>query len=156
MGSAQLDALDYAIVYRLQEDGRRALTEIADDLEVADNTVRNRIKGLEEAGVITGYQATVDYDVADVQHHYAFTCTARVSKREQLARRARDHADVTEVITLMTGTDNVIIVGAGRRKGDISRLARGLDELGLTIEREHLVWSHERQPYSGFRLEENL
>jgi len=64
-----------------------SITDIADAVDVSDNTVRNRINALEEQGAITGYRATVDYDVAGVQHYYIFVCSARVSEREHLIRR---------------------------------------------------------------------
>lgn len=156
MESSQLDTVDYAILYHLQEDGRQAITDIADELEVADNTVRNRLHDLEEEGVINGYQVNVNYDRAGVQHHYMFVCTARVSNRESLAQEARAFPDVTEVITLMTGTHNVYIIGGANEKDEISNLAFNIDDLGLNIEREHLIRDHVRQPFGGFQLENNL
>lgn len=156
MDSSQLDAVDYAILYHLQDDGRQAITDIADELQVADNTVHNRLRDLEEQGVIEGYQANVNYDRADIQHHYMFVCTARVSRRESLAREARAFPDVTEVITLMTGKNNVYIIGSATEKDEISDLAYNIDDLGLSIEQEHLIRDHVRQPFGRFQLEENL
>lgn len=150
MSSASLDDLDRAVLHHLQEDARRAVTDIADDLDVSDNTVRNRMQAMEEAGVIGGYRVEVDYDVADVQHYYMFVCSARVSEREALAAEAREYPRVTEVITLMTGNHNVLVIGASEGKDEISDLASAIDELGLTVEREHLIRDHVRQPYSGF------
>lgn len=156
MESAQLDAVDYAILNHLQRDGRRAITDIADELDVADNTVRNRVQNLEEEGVIEGYQANVNYDRAGVQHHYLFVCSARVSERESLAQQARELSDVTEVITLMTGKRNVHVIGSGNVKDAITDLAYDIDDIGLTIEGEYLIRDHVRQPYGGFRTTEHL
>lgn len=156
MGSPPHDAIDRAILHYLQADGRTPITDIADELDVADNTVRNRITKLENEGVIEGYQVNVDYDEAGVQHYYMFSCTARISEREHLAEEAKEHDGVVEVITLMTGRENVLIIAAGSQKDDMTALANELDMIGLVIEREHLVREHDRQPYSGFRLECNL
>lgn len=156
MDSSKFDAVDYAILYQLQEDGRRAITDIADELEVADNTVRNRVQALEEKGVIEGYQVNVDYDRANIQHHYMFICSARVSERESLAQQAQEFSEVTEVITLMTGTRNVYIIGSANRKDDISNLAYEIDKLGLEIKHEHLIRDHVRHAFGGFQLEANL
>ena len=153
MGCDGSDRLDRAILYHLQSDARTPITDIADAVDVSDNTVRNRIQSLEDRGVITGYRATVDYDEAGIRHYYMFICSARVSERESLAEQARQQPSVTEVITLMTGTYNVDVVAAGNEKRDISDVARNLDTLGLEIEREHLVWRHDRQPFSGFELD---
>lgn len=87
-----------------------------------------------------------------IQHYYLFACTARVSERERLAEEARQHADVVEVITLMTGRKNIIVLAAATQKDDVS----DLDERGLDIEDEHLIRRHHRQPLGRLHLEENL
>lgn len=156
MESSSLDTVDQAILFYLQQDGRRPLTEIADAVNVSDNTVRNRIQAMEDEGVISGYHVNVNYDTADIQHHYVFVCTARVSKREQLAADVRDLPGVLEVTTLMTGTTNILIEAAARDKDAITELAYEIDELGLTIEHENLIREQFRQPFSGFRPPETL
>lgn len=156
MRDSQLDEIDSAILYYLQEDGRRAVTEIADEINVADNTVRNRMQAMDESGVISGYSVVVDYDAAGVQHHYMFVCSARVSKREELAAEARELPNVLEVITLMTGNYNVFLIGSCSDKHEITDLARTLDEIGLDIEREHLIHDYIRQAHSGFSPPDHL
>ncbi len=47
-----LDDLDFAILSQLQEDGRRPFSEIARNLDVAVNTVRNRIARMVENGTL--------------------------------------------------------------------------------------------------------
>lgn len=156
MSDSTLDEIDRAILFYLQEDGRRAVTEIADRINVADNTVRNRIQAMEESGVIAGYSVDVDYNAAGVQHHYMFVCSTRVSQREELAAEARKLPNVIEVITLMTGNHNVFLIGSCSDKDEISHLAHTLDELGLHIEREHLIYDHIRQAHSGFSPPDHL
>lgn len=156
MDGSALDAVDRAILYHLQQNARRSITDIADSVNVADNTVRNRIQAMEEEGIIEGYSVDIDYDRADVQHYYLFVCTARVSEREQLAADAQQYSGVVEVLTLMTGTHNVYILAAGSQKDDITQLAYDLDDLGLRVDHEHLVREQTQQPFSGFELERNL
>jgi Lrp/AsnC family transcriptional regulator for asnA, asnC and gidA len=47
-----VDSLDQAIVERLQLDGRRPYTEIAQELNVSEGTVRNRVARLVEDQVL--------------------------------------------------------------------------------------------------------
>lgn len=150
MDEDELDAIDRGILYHLQEDGRRPITDIADALDVADNTVRNRMQDMEDAGVIRGYTVDVDYSAAGVEHHYVFVCSTRVRDRERFAAEIRSLPGVVEVLTLMTGTHNLYVLGAGQRKDDITELAYAIDELGPTIEREFLVRDHVKQAFSGF------
>lgn len=156
MNGSTIDAVDRAIIYHLQENARKPITDIADAVNVADNTVRNRIQKLEDEGIIRGYTATVDYDKANVQHYYIFICTARVSEREELAEEARKHSSIVEVLTLMTGTNNIYVLGVGTRKDDMTNLAYSLDNLGLRIDHEHLIRDHVHEPFDGFRLEQNI
>lgn len=156
MPPSPLDTVDWAILHHLQEDARQPVTAIADAVNLADNTVRNRIEKLEEAGIIEGYQANINYDAAAVEHHYVFICTARVGERERLADEVRQLPGVVEVLTLMTGRRNVHIIGVGSAKDDMTELAYKVDDLGLAIEWEHLVRDHYRQPFEGFQLDRNL
>jgi DNA-binding Lrp family transcriptional regulator len=55
-----LDELDAAIIDELQRDARRPTTQIARELGHPTATVRDRIKRLEDRGVIQGYTAVVD------------------------------------------------------------------------------------------------
>lgn len=55
-----MDALDYRIVDLLQRDGRATQLEIARTVGLSQPAVAERIRKLEERGVITGFVARVD------------------------------------------------------------------------------------------------
>jgi DNA-binding Lrp family transcriptional regulator len=153
---SSLDAVDQQILYYLQADSRTPVTTIAEELNVSDNTVRNRIRKLEESGVIEGYSIQINYDHADIPHYYVFICTVRVSEREQVAKRAEDVPGVLEVMTVMTGTGNIHIRAAAVDKHEITQIAQRLDEMGLTVEQEHLIWSNTYKPFTLFGLDETV
>ena len=44
------DALNRDIIRALQEDGRRPFADIANELDVSEGTIRNRVNGMREAG----------------------------------------------------------------------------------------------------------
>lgn len=156
MDDPSLDAVDRAILYHLQRNARKPITDIADAVNMADNTVRNRIQEMEDTGVIEGYSVDIDYDRAGVQHYYVFVCSARVSEREQLVDEARQFPGVVEVLTLMTGSKNVYVLGAGSGKDDITQLAYDLDELGLEVNDEYLIRDHVHKAFEEFRLDRDL
>ena len=153
MSSVDIDDINRGIIHLLQKDSRTPLTDIADHVDVSDNTVRNRIQKLEDAGVIEGYTTQINYEAAGLEHYYIFICTVRVGNREELAERAIDFPGVIDVRTFMTGEQNVHITAAKGSKQEITDLAYQIDNAGLRIDREHLIWSHSRRPSSEFTPE---
>jgi DNA-binding Lrp family transcriptional regulator len=135
----ELDAVDEHILAVLQRDGRATMTELAKGLDVSANTVRNRIRAMEAAGIIEGYTAVVDYHAAEFPLHYQFTCTASIRERSRLADAALAIPGVLGVRELMTGQRNVLIEAVGEDRDDITRIAEELDELGLEVVEEALV-----------------
>ena len=59
----QLDEVDKKILSILMKDGKRIYAEIGAAVYVSGGTVHSRIKKMEEAGIIKGYQAMVDYEL---------------------------------------------------------------------------------------------
>lgn len=55
-----LDRIDLKILFILQNDGRRRLADIADEVDLSAPAVMERVKKLEAAGVIRGYHALLD------------------------------------------------------------------------------------------------
>jgi Lrp/AsnC family transcriptional regulator, leucine-responsive regulatory protein len=55
-----LDHIDLKILSILQNDGRRRLADIAEDVALSAPAVMERVKKLEASGVIRGYQALLD------------------------------------------------------------------------------------------------
>jgi Lrp/AsnC family transcriptional regulator, leucine-responsive regulatory protein len=54
------DAIDLQILSTLQEHGRIALTKLAEQVGLSAPSVIDRVKKLEDIGIITGYHAEVD------------------------------------------------------------------------------------------------
>ncbi|MEU6210727.1 Lrp/AsnC family transcriptional regulator [Streptomyces sp. JL4002] len=54
------DATDWRILDALQRDGRASFTELARSVSMSASAVTERVRRLEEAGIITGYTAVVD------------------------------------------------------------------------------------------------
>ena len=55
-----LDAIDCKILVELQKDGRESASNIAEKVRVSVPTITERIRKLQDSGVITGFQAVVD------------------------------------------------------------------------------------------------
>lgn len=62
MPNLKLDAFDRKILEALQRDGRLSNVQLADEIGLSASPCLRRVRLLEEAGVIRGYQATLDRD----------------------------------------------------------------------------------------------
>ncbi|MGW2816922.1 Lrp/AsnC family transcriptional regulator [Streptomyces sp. NPDC001415] len=56
------DATDWRILEALQQDGRATFAELARTVSMSASAVTERVRRLEEAGVIAGYTAVVDQE----------------------------------------------------------------------------------------------
>jgi Lrp/AsnC family transcriptional regulator, leucine-responsive regulatory protein len=60
MTATSLDATDWRILAVLQRDGRASYAELAREVSMSASAVTERVRRLEETGVISGYTAVVD------------------------------------------------------------------------------------------------
>jgi len=149
--SYRIDEIDERILYHLAEDARNTTaTEIAETVDVTPVTIRHRIKQLEEHGIIDGYTASIDYELAGEKIRHQFTCTAPVERRRELAAEALSVSGVIDVSVLLSGTRNLVVVAVGDDTDDTARITRELAELGLDIDREDIVQSTVSQPYQPY------
>ncbi|GAA2075282.1 Lrp/AsnC family transcriptional regulator [Streptomyces albiaxialis] len=62
MAADSLDETDIRILEALQRDGRASYTELARAVSMSASAVTERVRRLEESGVISGYTAVVDVE----------------------------------------------------------------------------------------------
>ncbi|MBT2619115.1 MULTISPECIES: Lrp/AsnC family transcriptional regulator [unclassified Bacillus (in: firmicutes)] len=55
-----MDEIDYQIIMALQYDGKSSMTKIGKEISLSQPAITERVKRLEEQGVIEGYQAIID------------------------------------------------------------------------------------------------
>lgn len=146
-----LDKIDQRILFHLAQDARRtSAPDITEDLDVSAATIRNRIKQLEERGVIQGYHASIDYERTGGKLTYLFQCDTDTPGREYYAREALEVPGVIHVRELMSGRRNLHIEAVGQDKAEITRIARDLSNLGIDIADEALVQRDYHHPYRPF------
>lgn len=154
MGSMDIDDVDKGILYLLQHDARRITTEkMGEAVGVSASTVRNRIEGMEETGIVRGYYPDIDYDKAGLQLHVLFICSAPNPNRERLARKARKVGGVVTVQEVLNGKDNVQIEAVGTDTDDIARISDSLSEIGLEVQNSKILKSTYLQPFDHFGKE---
>jgi Lrp/AsnC family leucine-responsive transcriptional regulator len=109
----QLDEIDWSLLKQLQADGRLSYNELGRRVNLSSPAVAERVRRLEEAGVIAGYHARVDAE------HAGFPVAAFVQMRCDQDRcllktsTASDHPEVVEVHKLSGDHCSMLKVRAG-------------------------------------------
>ena len=148
-----LDDVDRGILYALQRDARNVTAqEIADEVEVAASTVRNRIANLEEAGVIEAYQPVINYERAGYQLRVMFVATVPPDERARLSEEALSIRGVVDVREMMTSQRNLFIEVIARNTRELTALTEELNELGLELLSSEIVVSHHFQTFSDLEF----
>lgn len=156
MSAEQLDDVDRRLIALLQADARSSATALAEQLDVSDNTVHNRLRRLTDTGVINGYSVSLDYDELGLPFHCLFTCTVRVGDRPQKVEELRALPVVAEVIELMTGQENILVKVVARTDSDITTIAQEIEQLGLEIIDETLIAREAPNPINYLAIEDWL
>ncbi len=119
-----LDSLDKAILSELVRDGRLSQVELALRVPLSPTAVARRIKALEEAGVIEGYQARVNRQALGI-HMTIFVEIALKSQNEELlASFEKAAAAAPSVVSchLMSGENDYLMTVMARDLADFERI----------------------------------
>ena len=120
-----MDELDLKILQLLQRNARLSYREIARELNVAVGTVYNRIKRMEEKGIIRGFCVALDYEKA------GFGLTAVIGIKasgKEIVRIEREIAKNPRVMQVydVTGEYDIIAVAKFRDRADMNRFVKWL------------------------------
>mgnify|MGYP000029451048 CR=1 FL=1 len=150
MADEEIDDVDRAILYALQEDARNMSSgDIAERTGTSDSTVRKRIQRLESEGIVKGYSAQVDYQRSGYPLRMLLFCTAPIPERGERIPEILAIDGVVSVQELVTGEQNLLVTAVGESDSDITPVAQKLLDMGLTVADEVLVRSHETTPFSN-------
>ena len=138
-----LDAHDTRILDELQRDARLTMSELGRRVHLSQPAVTERVRKLEAAGVITGYQARVDLGALG----YGIRAIVRVG-RTDAARMGKAVAQTPEVVNAwnVTGEDSwileIAVIDVAHLDAVVSRfclLAETSTSIILKSLREHQV-----------------
>jgi len=98
-----LDATDLRILEALQEDARQTYTSIGKRLGIAHSTVYDRIKRMEQYGIIKKYTAIIDAEKAGTKNIIALmTVFTDPKESEKVAEKLCEAPQVLEVYTSLS------------------------------------------------------
>ncbi|WEL16452.1 MULTISPECIES: Lrp/AsnC family transcriptional regulator [unclassified Halorhabdus] len=103
------DDIDHALVDALLEDGRASIQDLATEAGVAVETAERRIEALEDAGVIQGYTATIDYD--ELGYDVTAVVRLRVGGSIEALSETLEAYSWARSAYEVTGEDDFLLVG---------------------------------------------
>ena len=109
-----MDATDWAIVRTLQDDARVTNRELAARVHVSTSTSSERTRSLYEAGVISGYHASIAMDALGRHVQALIAVTIRPPTRQHIERFRNWAADLPEVMSVFVvsgGSDFLLHLG---------------------------------------------
>ena len=121
-----LDATDRALLDRLRSDGRASYAELARLVGLSAPSVQDRVRRLEERGVIVGYRALVPPDAVGLSTAALVEIVqSDAADQEDVARRLRE-IDEVEDCWAVAGDESFIVK---LRVPDVAALERSLARL---------------------------
>lgn len=100
---ASLDKLDWDILKILRENARQTYSEIGRRLNVAHSTIYDRMKKMEEGGIIKKYTVLINPKKARVEYLTAIvTIFTNPKESEKVAEKLASYKQVSEVFTSLS------------------------------------------------------
>jgi Lrp/AsnC family transcriptional regulator, leucine-responsive regulatory protein len=128
-----LDPIDWKIVEALQDDARLSYAEIGRRVGLSTPAAAERVRRIEDAGVITGYHAEVNY--AKLGLTMCVVVRLSVAGGENpLLRAVKAAKSFPEILEChrVTGSDSFILVAQVRSIEHLEFLINRLNPLGTT------------------------
>ena len=124
MKHMNLDTLDKAILAALVEDGRRSQVQLSERVPLSPTAIARRIRALEDAGVIEGYQARVSRRALGLDMMIIVNISLKSQSQELLDAFEKAVAAAPSVVSchLMSGEDDYLLTILARDLSDYERI----------------------------------
>ena len=121
-----MDRIDQRLLSSLQEDSRRSIAELAEQVALSPSACHRRIKQLEESGIIQGYGARVDGKKLGYAMEFFIEVSLETQYEEALTRFESSVKEIPEILEcfLMTGESDYILRIAVKDTEDYERFYR--------------------------------
>lgn len=127
----EIDAKSWKILQVLQDDARISLTELAGRVALSVPAVSERLKRLEESGVITGYRAVVPPAEVGYGIMALIGITTAQPDKQRLLSLLQGRPEVLECHHV-TGQDSVMMKVVTTDIGALEAFVAGINHLGET------------------------
>lgn len=134
----KLDDINWKILKYLQQNARMSNTEIAKNVGVTSPAVAERIRKMEDAGIIEGYFAKISYTETNHQLKAIITLRAFMGRLKPFLETVKTFDEVVNCYRI-TGNENIIMEVVLKNQQHLEQLIDRLITYGET--RTHIVLS---------------
>lgn len=104
----KIDRVNWQILESLQQNARQSFTEIGRKVGISSPAVADRVKKMEDAGIIKGYKAQVSYTKTGHQLKAIITLRAFMGRLKPLLEKVKEFREVINCYRI-TGNENVVM-----------------------------------------------
>ena len=126
---SQIDNTDWQILHALPDNARLSYTELGRRVSLSAPAVANRIRRLEEAGVIRGYKAEVDLDALGYPIVVFIRLAVAANREARFTQLLRQRPEVVESY-IVSGEENYLIKVAVSSVDQLDNLLAALIKYG--------------------------
>jgi Lrp/AsnC family leucine-responsive transcriptional regulator len=146
MADKMLDERDLAILRALQADARTTLADVGRKVGLAPSSVHDRVRKLEQLGVITGYRAEVSADALGLFVTALISVTPLDAREpDDLPERLIEFPEIEDCHSV-AGAENYVLKVRTRTTADLEELIRRIREKAAVQTRTTVVLS---TPFEG-------
>ena len=126
MKTHKLDKTDKIILVELQKNAQRSITDLASRASLSASSCHRRVKLLEEAGVITGYTATLDRTMLGLANEFFVEVSLSAQTEEAFEKFEKAIQRVPEILEchLMSGQFDYLLRVVAIDAADYERIHR--------------------------------
>ena len=147
---SHLDAINLDILGYLQNDGRMSFRELGEAVGLTAPAVAERVRKMEEAGIITGFRAIVDYEAVGLP----LLCVIRLNANSRL-REIDDfiqtNPEIIEAIRV-TGSESHVLRARVRDTHHLEQLLQRFWDFGDSITNIATSFSVQHRPLDLSKL----
>ncbi|WP_034923342.1 Lrp/AsnC family transcriptional regulator [Gillisia sp. CAL575] len=103
-----IDSVNWQILESLQKNARQSFAEIGRNVGLTSPAVAERVKKMEDSGIIKGYKAQVSYHKTGHQLKAVITLRAFMGRLKPFLEKVREFKEVINCYRI-TGNENIIM-----------------------------------------------
>lgn len=144
-----MDSKDFNIIQELLSNGRQTNLDISKRIKLAPSATLNRIKSLEDDGVIQGYKARLDLRRVGIQ--FVFYSHVKVSNHAVIPSVSRALCDCEEILEVyeIMGQSACFIKVAAENHDDASQIMQKIGNIPHVVDTDSFLVLKELKNETG-------